>query len=445
MATPIVYSKEAAEDDNYTETTSYLQHERWLLHQTGLTTSKDLSLLIKLDLPNCNLSGLPETLPTLLPNLEILFCPQNHFTEVPAIIGDCSKLRMCSFKEQQTELTTIHENALQKQLQWLILTGNKITEIPTSISRCTKLQKLMLSGNKIRELPEEISHLENLELLRVACNQLSKSPISLLRKCPKLKWIALSGNPFLMDQGRTAQTTTASLSLLQDPVLESVDAPILGKGAGGITRKVTYGEKEVAVKTFVGHLTSDGSPQDEKAISLKVASLLQDDSFIQLLGETSAQGSLVMEFLIDYEPLGNPPNFETCTRDVYPSDIINYVSSKFAWTIVQSMLRVLSKLHSIHICHGDFYAHNILINSTNDTVKLSDFGAAFMYDTFSEEDQNAIQQIELQAYQVLVQELYDIIFKNENTISLDHPWIHLIDECSKPSTTFDSLMKQFFQ
>ena len=134
--------KQKLEDEK--ELTEDLNQQRQWLFDTMLQISLnnnikqkevDLSLLLKLDLPNCGIKTLPECLPKLCPNLSILFLSKNKFVEVPAIVGSCLKLQMISFKECYT-IKTIHPNSLQKQLRWLILTGNKIKVIPSTISRC---------------------------------------------------------------------------------------------------------------------------------------------------------------------------------------------------------------------------------------------------------------------------------------------------------------------
>jgi Leucine-rich repeat (LRR) protein len=66
----------------------------------------DLSLLMKLDLPNCGIKTLPECLPKLCPNLSILFLSKNKFVEVPAIIGSCLKLQMISLDRNSDVLIT---------------------------------------------------------------------------------------------------------------------------------------------------------------------------------------------------------------------------------------------------------------------------------------------------------------------------------------------------
>ena len=84
---------------------------------------------------------------------------------------------MISFKENG--MKSIHPQALQPQLRWLILTGNRLTSLPEEIGKCHKLQKLMLSGNCIERLPNSIGACERLELIRLACNRLTEVSIGL--------------------------------------------------------------------------------------------------------------------------------------------------------------------------------------------------------------------------------------------------------------------------
>lgn len=299
----------------------------------------------------------------------------------------------------------------------------------------------MLSGNSLKVLPKSMDQLKRLELIRLACNDLQEPPLELLR-LPNLRWVALSRNPFL--DHIIAQRTEEPLPSLDDPVLVDTKWSILGQGAGGITRKVEWnGVGSVAVKTFAGELTSDGSPQDERAISVAAASL-EDSSLIRLLGQTTSNASLVMEFLDGYEALAGPPSMESCSRDVYSNNRRDQLSPEFAWTIVQNLGRVLHKLHGEKsICHGDFYAHNILVSFKEQSVKLSDFGAAFFYDA-NEEYGRLLQRIELRAYSVLVEELYSLVV---DTLSDGKKitWKNLLLQCSEANVTFEELLKHFAQ
>lgn len=136
-------------------------------HSSTIYTS-----ITKLDLFQSNLSQLPSSLHTALPNLKILFCMKNQFESMPSIIGRCPKLEMVSFKSNQIQ--AIEPAALAPQLKWLILTDNELELIPSTIGRCDKLQKLMLSGNRLMSLPKEIGRCQKLELVRLASNKLDK-------------------------------------------------------------------------------------------------------------------------------------------------------------------------------------------------------------------------------------------------------------------------------
>ena len=68
--------------------------------------------------------SLPSSLASSLPALKILFFFKNKFTKYPAVLGECKNLTMVSFKLNQIE--EIEPEALQPQLRWLILTGNKV-------------------------------------------------------------------------------------------------------------------------------------------------------------------------------------------------------------------------------------------------------------------------------------------------------------------------------
>jgi len=376
-----------------------------LLH-ANIAPSVDFTTLTKLNLPNCGLSSLPACMPSVLPNLSILFMPNNQFEELPAILGSCLQLQMVSFKNNG--MRSIHPDALQSQLRWLILTGNAIHQIPDTIGRCRRLQKWMLSGNQLTQLPEAVQQLDNLELIRLACNRLQEPPMHLLG-LKNLRWAAVSNNPFIthyiQQRNNNNSNNEPALSVLQNAAdLDNEDWPVLGQGAGGVTRKATYDGKDVAVKTYAGELTSDGSPLDEKIISRTAFHVCQQHPcLIQLLGETN-NGALVMEFLDGYTALAGPPSMQTCSRDVY--DASTKLTTAQVRTLLVGLSQVLEKLHANGICHGDFYAHNILIRLSADgiDVKLSDFGAAFFYDAASQYG-SLVQRCEVRAFGVLIEEV----------------------------------------
>jgi Leucine-rich repeat (LRR) protein len=72
-----------------------------------------------LDLSGNDLSVLPDDLPRLH-SLRILFCSDNRFTELPAVIGQCTELEMVGFKANR--ICHVPAAALPPKLRWLILT-----------------------------------------------------------------------------------------------------------------------------------------------------------------------------------------------------------------------------------------------------------------------------------------------------------------------------------
>jgi len=325
----------------------------------------------------------------------------------------CPKLSMVSFKSNQ--IRQIDPEALQPQMRWLILTDNQITALPSTIGRCTKLQKFMLSGNLIKKLPAEISSCVGLELIRLASNKLEQPPMELLQ-LPKLSWVAFSDNPFLSVHAPSDE----HLKVFDNDILDDASAGIeLGKGASGITRKYTTSvsvdgqdaEVDVAVKEYYSTITSDGNPLEERKVSM-VASSLACKSFIKVLGQTRAS-NLIMELLRDYTVFANPPSLESCSRDVYDDDLTITVSR--AVHMVGHLLYALMKLHEQGICHGDFYGHNILLSTVDENqVWCTDFGAAFFYEKDCEYGK-LIEKVERRAFGHLVNEIADLLVSGDDS------------------------------
>jgi serine/threonine protein kinase len=427
------------------------------LARENITDDVLVHRIVKLDLSGQGLSSLPHGMDRALPNLSILFLSQNSFVQMPAIIGSLPSLQMVALKSNG--LTSIHPNALQSQLRWLILTDNQLTEIPDTIGRCTILQKCMLSGNLLAELPSSVDQLPQLELIRLACNRLTGAPTALLQ-LPALKWIALGDNPFsdrtITDSEDDTATRTNSIPQITDLDLEAVACGrVLGMGASGTTVAVDYQGQTVAVKRYhtseSNHVTSDGLPASERAIALLASSSSSSShslpaALIRVLGECSTTQSLVMEYLDNFVALAQPPSFETCSRDVYATnddtddcndDIeILTLSWSEASNLIALLLEALTHLHRLGIAHGDLYGHNILIQQDNHfQVKLSDFGAAFRYPTQSEYGRR-IQAIELRAMAVLVQEVATHLLtprEDDKVNKLND----LAEQCLQEHATFD--------
>ncbi len=378
-----------------------------------------------LDLSGNQLTELPDEI-VALKKLRILFVSRNNFTMFPKILGKCPALTMIGFKTNQ--IHTVPEGALPLTLQWLILTDNKITQLPTSIGDCSLLQKCAMAGNLIEEFPEEMAHCKNLELLRISANRLGAFP-KWLFELPRLSWIAFSGNPATYKSRR-------NVSIASYDWKEFTMQEVLGEGASGLISKAAWNTKkeEVAIKVFKGEVTSDGWPEDEMAISIAVG---KHERLVEVLGRIKnhweGKNGLVMKLISPvYTNLGNPPSLETCTRDVFEEG--SHYSGAELLMMAKQIVAVSLALHRKGINHGDLYAHNILVNKSVDEKAeclLSDFGAATFYDINSELAP-LIERIEVRAYGCLLEDLYQLVKKEEMEDSLRTKWNKLIADCKQP-------------
>ncbi len=353
-----------------------------------------------LDLSDNHLKSLPDEF-AQLKKLKIVFFNNNAFEEVPAILSQCPDLYMIGFKSNR--ITTFAENALSPTVRWLILTNNRLEQLPISIGNLTNLQKLMLAGNELRSLPDEMALCLNLELIRLAANRLEALPTWLLT-LPRLAWLAYSGNPF------------CDAIPVEERSLPSIDwsdlalGDMLGQGASGVISKGIWTAQqgqpqEVAIKIFKGEITSDGLPADEMRACIAAGS---HENLVGLLGKLintpEDKAGLVLPFVSpDYKNLGKPPDFDTCTRDTYSLDAA--FSLPVILRIAQGIAAAAAHLHSQGIMHSDLYAHNILVNESGHSL-LGDFGAASFYDLSGCTGQ-AIERLEVRAFGCLLEDLLD--------------------------------------
>ena len=374
-----------------------------------------------LDLSDNKISVLPDSI-SKLKKLRIIFFARNKFTEFPAVLGQCPELRMIGFKSNQ--IHNVPENAFPPKMHWLILTDNKIKKLPKSIGDAPYLRKCALAGNLLETLPSEMANCKALELLRISANNLELIP-DWLFNLPKLSWLAFGGNPGVQQIQSNTQIATLAW---EDFKVEH----LIGEGASGFISKAKWHtkNKDVAIKIFKGALTSDGLPEDEMGLSIAAG---YHDNLIQILGKIDNHPedkiALIMQ-LIDtsYTNLGNPPSLETCTRDIIDKTM-EFTEAQFL-KIAKSMASVCAHLHKKGINHGDFYAHNILINQNAHTI-LGDFGAASFYDVNLPIAQN-IERIEVRAFGCLIEDLLDLVCRNDKHNDTLNIWTKLIQDCTIP-------------
>lgn len=386
-----------------------------------------------LDLSGNQISSLPADF-SRLRKLKIVFFSDNLFTELPAVLSQCRQLSMIGFKSNRIE--RIPENALPETTRWLILTNNRIKELPTSIGNCQLLQKVALAGNELKELPPEMAQCQNLELLRISANQLAALPEWLL-DLPKLAWLAFAGNPF--SETKHQENNLHYINWNEFDLKEQ-----LGEGASGHISKAFWRteNKNVAIKVFKGEVTSDGYPDDE----MKACVAAGDHPVLpKLIGEIKGhphqKQGLIMELIPShFYNLGLPPSLETCSRDTFPEGtVFTTVQILHIGTAIASAAK---HLHGRGIMHGDLYAHNTLIDKNSKTL-FGDFGAASFYNTQDNFAQKT-QQIECRAFACLLDDLLSHLRLTDITLELTTKLRNLKDELIQTSVSARPLFSEVY-
>lgn len=437
----------------------------------------DAGATAELDLKKCDLAALPASIsrfsslvkldvsnnpalhdfPDLPPSITTLFALGTGFTTIPPAVAALPALRMLSFKS--AKLRDLGMLALPASLQWLILTDNQLTSVPSSIGRLTRMRKFMLANNELDSLPASMANMLELELLRISNNRLTVIP-NWLHKLPKLTWLAIAGNPCVASAPARASLPTVSFSELSL-------GQRLGEGTSSVVRKGEWHSKPVAVKLYKSALSSDGRNIDEVRASCAV----DHENVLRWLGFVAEGGAMDMGHggaaaaamggasgvggsgswklvgLVEWAPgfasLGKPPSMDTVTRDTYPAG--TQFTGGEIHDIAVGIAAAMQHLHSRGLAHGDLYAHNILwkraaaaaaaaaegssssaaaaargggrghgrrgteqldgaADGAHATAKLSDFGAAFYYGA---EHAVAYERMEQRAYGFLLEELLE--------------------------------------
>jgi tRNA A-37 threonylcarbamoyl transferase component Bud32 len=371
-----------------------------------------------LDLSDNNLSSLPDDFDRFK-KLKRVFLSNNQFTHVPKILAKLPVLSMIALRNNKIKI--FEENSLPLSIRWLILTDNELTSLPEFIGNLKLLQKFMLSGNKLTFLPETLAKCKNLELLRIAANNLNSFPKFLLF-LPKLSWLAYGGNPFCKKHPNSKN------KLLKVNWNELEIKNLLGEGTSGNIYKAIYKNNEVAIKVFKGEITSDGLPQEEMDINISMGrhkNLV--DVLAQVLNHPEKKDALILELIpSNFSNLGMPPSLDSCTRDVYENDF--KLPMEGILKILKAMADACVHMHERGIMHGDFYAHNILIDNDFNTI-LGDFGGASYYENKDFQIENSLEQIEIRAFGYLIEDLLNLHNLDNNEINIRNSLFQLQKLC----------------
>jgi hypothetical protein len=335
-----------------------------------------------------------------LRKLRVLFCSGNRFERMPPALGDCPALSQIGFRSCQ--LRDIPAESLPPRLRWLILTDNRLEQLPRTLGERPLLQKLMLSGNRLIALPDTLAGADSLELIRLGANRLDALP-GWLCDLPSLAWASWSGNP-LHAAGEAVQVRRIRWSEIEI-------GEALGEGASGRVHRALWRETAgaqmlpVAVKLFRGAITSDGLPDDE------IDACLAAGDHPNLIGahgriddHPSGDPALLTPLLPDgWRALAGPPSAESCSRDVYAPDF--RMPPATLLRLARGVAAATAHLHARGVSHGDLYAHNILWDGVRGDCALSDFGAASRLPAGA--TGAAWRRIETRAFGLLLEELLD--------------------------------------
>jgi len=375
-----------------------------------------------LNMGDNNLSSLPPSFASFR-SLRVIFFANNQFEVVPSVLGVLPSLYMISFKRNR--VAEVPENSLSSSVGWLILSDNCITELPPSIGKLTGLRKCMLAGNRIKSLPLEMAQCRELELLRLAANELDELPEWLLQ-LPKLSWLALAGNPCL--------PSPPTPDVDKVPWEQVCTTSVLGEGASGIVYRATVEDESsemrtVAVKTFKGEATSDGLPVDEMRAAMYlgggdggrghpcITPVLGHVLKLKKKDEELPEGLIFELIPPDFSNLGDPPSFQTVTRDTFPEGLSFHPARIFtiARAVASACVYMHSKRSSHAISHGDLYAHNLLVTAPATwgdigavDVRLCDMGAATFYDPDTPAG-SLLERIEVRAFGCLLEDMLQLL------------------------------------
>jgi len=238
---------------------------------------------------------------------------------------------------------------------------------------------------------------------------------SWLVELPRLSWLAIDGNPYISNRFTEEQS-------LESVVFDELTINNkIGEGASGFIYKANWSSKEklVAIKIFKGDVTSDGYPKDELENCLLIG---RHKNIVSLIGpiisHPDKKAGVVMDFIPDsFKTLGLPPNFDTCTRDVFVDD--KKLSANQALQVAKSIANGANHLHQKGVVHGDLYAHNVMYHQETGEAYLGDFGASTYYVT-SSNLAPCFERLDVRAYGCLLDDLISICFeKNEITLRLE--------------------------
>ncbi|CAK7215659.1 hypothetical protein SBRCBS47491_002556 [Sporothrix bragantina] len=433
------------------------------------------------------------------PQLRWLILTDNCLAHIPASIGRCARLEKCMLAGNR--LTGLpHAMASCQNLTLLRLAANQLETLPVWLLTMPKLAFLSFAGNpcssnspSTKDTPSSTSTSSQSTLPHVDWNQieihhvLGEGASGIISKGTIRSGNASGNTSAAVSRGPSSVQNSRGPSGFNTPSLSGTSTPALSVSGASVFSTATSlsalsattststsasssslslsPSTPVAVKIFRGALTSDGTPYDEMAACLAAGqhvNLVQvhgqirwgeDEDEIEEAKATKEEapafrGGLIMELIPpQYRVLGQPPSFDSCTRDCFDTssgDGSHMLPVPAALAILSGVASAAAHLHARGIAHGDLYAHNILVArgasvnpaSTDYATHaiLSDFGAATIYgsDGTSTGKLDGLQKLEVLAFAHLVEDVVGLMTEEP---SVRQKLLQLHQQCVVPDVT----------
>lgn len=194
------------------------------LRECGLKAIPEAALgpeaanLRTIDLASNQLKALPPSI-AQWSSLQSLSCGNNAITELPASIQSLVSLQKLTLSSNKlstlpvgismlkVKVIELDQNLLgpklpeeifsgpvSDSLEELVLTNNRLEELPLSVGALSKLVRLLVSKNRLTVLPAHLGQLSKLQHLDAAENSITCVPEAIIA-CPSLNELWLKGNP----------------------------------------------------------------------------------------------------------------------------------------------------------------------------------------------------------------------------------------------------------